>query len=176
MSEEETPEERVAVCVACCWEVTWCDEDRCCATCGYDIVVCADRHSAEMLMEQLKEQTDSALAERTRALDQQRARLAEAEAEIAAYQGRPEGAINERWTWDGATWACGDTDTVSAFTEADADGTVAWRIDREPLVTVCAEGCEHEVEKGAEISGTAPTHRTAQRAAEAAAVARGWAL
>jgi hypothetical protein len=46
--------ERVAVCPVC-GPVGSCDEDRCCATCGRDLVICADDHSAEMLAEALTE-------------------------------------------------------------------------------------------------------------------------
>lgn len=45
---------RVAWCLTC-GEVTACDEDRCCATCGRDLIVLADRHSAEVLDEGLQE-------------------------------------------------------------------------------------------------------------------------
>lgn len=33
-----------------------------------------------------------------------RAERDELRAEIAAYQGRPEGALNDRWTWEGRYW------------------------------------------------------------------------
>jgi hypothetical protein len=47
---EAYTDEKVAVCVEC-GIVTSCDEDRCCATCGRDLIVCADGHSADMLVE-----------------------------------------------------------------------------------------------------------------------------
>lgn len=44
--------ERVAVCPECGPGAT-CDEDRCCSTCGVDLIVVADHHSSEMLAELL---------------------------------------------------------------------------------------------------------------------------
>jgi hypothetical protein len=46
--------ERVAACPAC-GEGASCDEDRCCSSCGRDLIVCADGHSADMLEEALTE-------------------------------------------------------------------------------------------------------------------------
>lgn len=43
--------ELLAVCVECEAEVSRCDEDRCCSTCGTDLIVVADRHSADMLLD-----------------------------------------------------------------------------------------------------------------------------
>lgn len=40
----------VAVCPDC-GEVTRCDEDRCCVSCGRDLIILADRHSADLLIE-----------------------------------------------------------------------------------------------------------------------------
>ena len=39
----------VAVCPDC-GEVTRCDEDRCCVSCGRDLIILADRHSADLLI------------------------------------------------------------------------------------------------------------------------------
>ena len=41
----------VAVCVDCGFTTSLCGEDRCCLSCGTDLVVCADKHSAEVLIE-----------------------------------------------------------------------------------------------------------------------------
>lgn len=45
----------VAVCPYCMARVSACDEERCCATCGTDLVVCTDDHGAEMLLLALNE-------------------------------------------------------------------------------------------------------------------------
>jgi hypothetical protein len=44
---------RVAVCATHGPQAT-CDEDCCCQTCGQDLIVCADEHSADMLMAALR--------------------------------------------------------------------------------------------------------------------------
>lgn len=43
----------VAVCPECIAEAALCDEDRCCLTCGADLIVCADRMSADVLLDLL---------------------------------------------------------------------------------------------------------------------------
>lgn len=42
------PDPSVAVCIDC-GVVARCDDDRCCLTCGRDLVIVADRHSADVL-------------------------------------------------------------------------------------------------------------------------------
>lgn len=51
------------VCPACGASVGSWDEDRCCLTCGDDLVVCADYHSAQMLVEHLAEVESRASAD-----------------------------------------------------------------------------------------------------------------
>jgi len=46
---------RVAWCPTCKAETDRADEDRCCLTCGTDLVILADRHSAELLAELLED-------------------------------------------------------------------------------------------------------------------------
>jgi hypothetical protein len=58
--------ERVAICPGC-GPVSACDEDRCCLTCGDDIIVAADAHSAEMLIELAKDR-DTVVEQRNAAL------------------------------------------------------------------------------------------------------------
>lgn len=48
----------VAVCTTCCTDTSLCDEDRCCLACGTDLIVVADKHSAELLIEFAKEKQE----------------------------------------------------------------------------------------------------------------------
>ena len=45
----------IPVCVECRSTGVLCDEDLCCSSCGCDLVVCADVHSAEVLLERAEE-------------------------------------------------------------------------------------------------------------------------
>ena len=40
----------VAVCPECRVERTQCDEDGCCLSCGVDLIRCADRNAADLLL------------------------------------------------------------------------------------------------------------------------------
>lgn len=100
--------------------------------------------------------------------------LREAKAEIAAYQGRPEGAL-EGWTWDGALWACqltsdGVWPQVNLWVEVDA-GEVTWEASMDPGEVLGAppgpDACE-------DVRGTALAPREGMRQAKAAAKAKGW--
>lgn len=48
----------MAVCTTCCAATSLCDEDRCCLACGTDLIVVADKHSAELLIEFAKEKQE----------------------------------------------------------------------------------------------------------------------
>jgi hypothetical protein len=107
--------------------------------------------------------------------------LREAKAEIAAYQGRPEGAL-EGWTWDGALWACqltpdGVWPQVNLWVEVDA-GEVTWEAAMDPgeVLAIAKNGRAYgdDVPPCEDVRGTAPTPREGMRQAKAAAKAKGW--
>ena len=66
---EQWREDRTAICPDC-GPVAFCDEDRCCWTCGTDLIVVVDAHSGEMLDEwrvraaEVEEERDMLLDER----------------------------------------------------------------------------------------------------------------
>lgn len=111
-----------------------------------------------------------------RALAAAEAERAEALAEIAAYQGRPEGALNAHWHYDDVAqlWSRdGKAWTLSVAANYDHDGTAyAW--DALEYEGDDADAVEPEDREGEE--GIAETPRSAMRAAEAAAKAKGWPL
>lgn len=103
------------------------------------------------------------------------AELDEARLEIAALQGRPEGAISPEWKWDGATWERTYDEQTTAFVEYDGI-VVTWVLTHEPGVTPCACGRE-DAPDVVELRADSATMRAGMRdcdAAEAAATARGW--
>jgi hypothetical protein len=100
--------------------------------------------------------------------------LRESLAEIAAYQGLPEGAL-EGWTWDGALWACtltpdGIWPQVELWVEVDA-GEVTWEASMDPGEV---PGAPPEIDACEDVRGAAPTPRDAMRQAKSAAKAKGW--
>ena len=104
--------------------------------------------------------------------------LREAKAEIAAYQGHPEGAL-PGWTWDGALWARrltpdGVWPQVDLWVEVDA-GEATWEAAMDPGEVVGLSSCATLIEGECEdVRGIGPTPREAMRQAEAAAKAKGW--